>query len=121
VVCTCAAASSVLFLRHAFFLRGLLRRRKFIQQFLRRHFQRRILFEPRIERRIVNGLGVELFVDPFLEAHFSHGFDIAWTRAVRETIERVQNGFIFAEFGDRKLAFEGFARFGGCGGSSYKR
>ena len=49
---------------------------------------------------------MQLLVNPFFEAHLADAFHVAGTRTVCQTIQRVQDGLIFGEFGDGKMALE---------------
>ena len=77
-----------------------------VEQSLGAHAQGRKRLEARLERGIIDRFGMELLIDPLLEAHLLDALDVAWPRAVAEAIERVQNGFVLGEFGDGQLAFE---------------
>ena len=59
-----------------------------------------------IQLRIVNCFGMQLLFDPFFQADLANVLHVSGTRAVRQAIHGVQDGFVFGEFRDRKLAFE---------------
>ncbi len=80
--------------------------RIFLEQLLRGHRERRIALQTLIQVGVIDRFGMELLLDPFFQAHLANSFDIARTRAVREAIHGVQDGFVFGELGDRELAFE---------------
>ena len=53
--------------------------------------------EARIESGIVNRIRMQLLIDPFLQAHFLDALEIARARTKAQTIERLQNGFVFGQ------------------------
>ena len=79
------------------FLLGIIR-----EKLLRRHFQRGICVEPRFDCFVVDGIWIELLIDPFCEAHLADALDVAGARAVGEAIQRVEDGFVGGKFGDRQ-------------------
>ena len=79
--------------------------RIFINQFRRGHPQRRIVRKARIQRAVIDGIWIELLLDPFGQPHLADALNLAWTRAVGQAVQRVQNRFVGAEFCNRQ-AFE---------------
>src|SRR5258708_26869625 len=93
------AALLQLFLAHARLLRGLFGLRKLFEQSRRRHLKCGKLLEACIERTVVNDLRIELPLDPSLQAHLADAFDVAGTRPETQTVEGVENRFVFAQVG----------------------
>jgi len=52
---------------------------------------------------------MELLRNPVFETGFADAFEIARPRAITQAIERVGDGFVFGEIGDRKVALPGCA------------
>ena len=50
---------------------------------------------------------MKLAPDPGFQAYAFDAFHIAWARTVAEPVERVQDGFILRQLGDRQFALEG--------------
>ena len=82
---------------YAFAARGELRLGKFVQEFCGGHFQRGKTFEARIESGIINRIRMQLLVDPFLQTHFLHAFEVARARPKTQAIERLQDGFVLGQ------------------------
>jgi len=60
--------------------------RVFIYQFRGGHVQRRIVLQARFHGLVIDGVGIELLLDPLGESHLAHVLDVARTRAVSETV-----------------------------------
>src|SRR5438874_1565345 len=58
----------------------------------------------------IDGVGIELLLNPLGQAHLPHALDVAWPRAVREAVQSMQNRFVRAQFGNRQ-AFQRRIRF----------
>ncbi len=68
---------------------------------------------------VVNGIGIQLPINPFGEAGLANAFDVARTGTVGETIEGVEDGFVGGKVGDRQAFENGILLwfFVFCGGS----
>src|SRR6266568_3231647 len=88
------------FFRQACLLRGLLGLRIFIDQFRRRHLQRRIVLKTRFHRLVINRVGIELLVDPLGQTHLPDALNVARPWPVGETVQGMENGFVGGELGD---------------------
>jgi len=70
---------------------------KFVKELCGRHFQGGETREARIECGIVNRIGMQLLLDPFLQAQFLHAFQVTRTRPKTQSIERLQDGFVLRQ------------------------
>jgi hypothetical protein len=52
------------------------------------------LVEPSIEFSLVEGGRVKLLVEPFVQAHCAHSFEIALPRTKCESIEGMEDAFV---------------------------
>ena len=64
-------------------------------------------FETRFERIIVDGIWIQLLIDPFGEAQLLDALDFAGTRTVGEAIQGMEDGFIDAELGNGQTSENG--------------
>ena len=71
--------------------------RIFLNQLRGGHSQRRIILQPSLYRLVVNGIGIELLLNPLCQPHLLDAFDVAGPRAVSQPVQRVQNRFVRAE------------------------
>src|SRR6266705_891623 len=89
------------FFRQACLLRGLLGLRIFINQFRRRHLQRRIVLKTRFHCLVINRVGIELLVDPLGQTHLPDALNVARPWPVGQSVQGMKNGFVRGELGDR--------------------
>ena len=69
-----------------------------LHRFERRHAQRFERLELRFQHRVLgHAIGMQLLVDPFLQADPLHAFDVAGPRPEREAIQRVQDLIVLRE------------------------
>ena len=54
------------------------------------HGQRAIRSQPRLHGGVIDSVGMQLEVDPLVDAHRGHGLDIARTRTEAKPVERMQ-------------------------------
>ena len=99
-LCLPLAHPLVLLFSQAGLAGSLLRLREFFEQLRSGHGQRGEPLEPSLQRRVVEGIGIELLVDPFLKAYLADAFDVARSRAEAKAIEGMQDNLIFAQLGD---------------------
>ena len=81
-------------------------RRVLIEQASGAEPQRRKLRKARIHHRIADIFRMKLRLNPVLEARFFDLLHLAGARAESQPVERVQDGFLFVQFADRKFAGE---------------
>ena len=79
---------------------GLLRLRVFGEHCGAGHFPGREIREARFHGLVVEGIGIELLVNPLCEAELANAVKVAGTGAVGQAIQRVQNRFVGRELGD---------------------
>jgi hypothetical protein len=78
------------------------------------------LGETGIEVSLIEGLGVQLLVEPFFQAHGPDGFEVSGTRAEGEAVEDVQDAIIAPQLAGliglpgRSAVFSWIDRGGGC-------
>src|SRR5258707_11735114 len=72
------------------------------EQFRGGHPQRWIIFQPRLNRSVIDRVWIQLPIDPLCQSHLPYALDIARPRAIRQTVQRMQNRLIRAELGDRQ-------------------
>ena len=60
--------------------------RVFIYQFCGGHVQRRIVLEASFHGLVIDGVGIELLLDPLGESHLAHVLDVARTRSIGEAV-----------------------------------
>ena len=53
--------------------------------------------QARIQSGVINRIRMQLLIDPFLQAHFLDALEIARARPKSQSIERLQDGFIFSQ------------------------
>ena len=85
----------------------LLRLRIFRNQFRGGHAQCRVILEPRFHGFVLDGVGIELLVNPFGQAHLTNTLDVARPGAVRQAVQGMQDRFVSAQFRDRQALERG--------------
>src|SRR5208337_12413 len=73
---------------------------KLEQHFTAVHFQRPVAGHAWLHSTVVDSVGMELQVDPLVHAHRHYALRIAWARAKRQAIERVQRLFLLVRSTD---------------------